>query len=112
MCCCSVFVLGSDLPKRIFPTVQGLIEAGQASLSVAGRVLGFSRQAYYKWRAQPQSKRECHDQRLNVAWVVDITEHWTGTGKVYVCAIKDLCSRRIVGWAVDGRMTSGLAVEA
>lgn len=53
-----------------------------------------------------------HAQRLNVAWVVDITEHWTGTGKVYVCVIKDLCSRRIVGWATGGRMTLRLAVEA
>lgn len=57
-------------------------------------------------------QRHFHARCPNVAWVVDITEHWTGSGKVYVCALKDLCSRRIVGWAVDGRMTSRLAVEA
>lgn len=42
-------------------------------------------------------QRHFHAEGLNVAWVVDITEHWTGTGKVYVCALKDVYSRRIVG---------------
>lgn len=29
----------------------------------------------------------------------DMTEHWSAGGKVYLCAIKDLCSKRIVGYA-------------
>ncbi len=37
----------------------------------------------------------------NVVWVTDITEHLTDQGKVYCCAIKDLFSNRIVGWAID-----------
>jgi len=45
-------------------------------------------------------------------WVTDITEHPTNTGKVFCCAIKDLFSNRIVGYAIDERMTSGLAVDA
>ena len=49
---------------------------------------------------------------LNQLWVSDITEHWTGEGKVYCCAIKDLCSNAIVGWAVDSRMKAGLVVAA
>lgn len=57
-------------------------------------------------------QRHFHAERPNVAWVVDIIEHWTGTGKVYVCALKDVYSRRIVGWATGGRMTSRLAVDA
>ena len=44
--------------------------------------------------------------------MTDITEHPTGEGKVYVCAIKDLCSNRIVGYSIDDRMTANLAVGA
>ena len=45
-------------------------------------------------------------------WVTDITEHPTGEGKLYCCAIKDLFSNRIVGYAIDERMTAQLAVAA
>ena len=45
-------------------------------------------------------------------WVTDITEHPTGEGKIYCCAIKDLFSNRIVGYAIDGRMTAQLTVSA
>jgi putative transposase len=40
------------------------------------------------------------------------TEHPTGEGKLYCCAIKDLFSNRIVGYAIDERMTAQLAVTA
>ena len=159
-------------------------------MSVAARVLGFSRQAFYKWLAQPLSRREreeaemlelirlihdddpefgyrfisdelhaqgvdvsekrvwricnkygvfsatCkkkggkkkgkpgpavaddliqrhfHAQAINKVWLVDITEHPTGEGKLYLCAFKDVCSRKIVGWAVGARMDSFLALRA
>ena len=45
-------------------------------------------------------------------WVTDITEHPTDQGKLYCCAIKDLFSNRIVGYALDERMTAQLAVTA
>jgi transposase InsO family protein len=48
----------------------------------------------------------------NEVWVSDITEHWTAEGKLYLCAIKDLCSNRIVGWAIDTRMKARLVVAA
>jgi transposase InsO family protein len=48
----------------------------------------------------------------NRVWVTDITEHPTSEGKVYCCAIKDLFSNRIVGYATDQRMTADLAVTA
>ena len=40
------------------------------------------------------------------------TEHPTAQGKPYCCAIKDLFSNRIVGYALDERMTAQLAVTA
>jgi transposase InsO family protein len=48
----------------------------------------------------------------NELWLGDITEHWTGEGKLYVCAIKDVYSNRIVGYSIDSRMKSRLAVAA
>jgi putative transposase len=48
----------------------------------------------------------------NQIWVADLTEHWTGEGKLYCCAIKDLFSNRIVGWAIDSRMKARLVVAA
>jgi transposase InsO family protein len=48
----------------------------------------------------------------NTKWLTDITEHPTDEGKVYCCAIKDLFSNRIVGYATGERMTADLAVAA
>jgi putative transposase len=45
-------------------------------------------------------------------WLTDISEHPTAEGKLYICAVKDVCSRRIVGYAIGPRMTSQLADAA
>src|SRR5690606_31849570 len=37
---------------------------------------------------------------------------WTSEGKLYLCAIKDVYSNRIVGYSIDSRMKSRLAVAA
>jgi putative transposase len=171
----------------IYPLVQELA-AEQIPVAVTCRVLGFSKQAFYKWQAAPVSQRDwddahlinaavdihhddpefgyrfiadeladqgitasrnrvnrlCTSQRLwsvhsrkrglsrkpgppvhddlvrreftaaepNQLWLTDITEHPTAEGKLYLCAIKDACSKRIVGYSMDQRMTSELAVNA
>lgn len=48
----------------------------------------------------------------NELWLTDITEHRTAEGKLYLCAIKDVHSGRIVGYSIDSRMKSRLAVQA
>ncbi|KUF07764.1 integrase [Leucobacter sp. G161] len=48
----------------------------------------------------------------NELWLSDITEHWTSEGKLYLCAVKDVWSNRIVGYSIDSQMTSALAVTA
>ncbi|MBQ0897977.1 IS3 family transposase [Micromonospora sp. U56] len=45
-------------------------------------------------------------------WLTDITEHPTAEGKLYLCAIKDVYSNRIVGYSIDTRMKAALAVSA
>lgn len=48
----------------------------------------------------------------NMLWLSDITEHRTGEGKLYLCAVKEVFSGRIVGYSIDSRMKSQLAVSA
>jgi putative transposase len=48
----------------------------------------------------------------NTLWLSDITEHSTREGKLYLCAIKDAFSNRIVGYCMDSRMKSRLAMTA
>lgn len=168
-------ITSSDSPVRV-------------SVKVASRVLGFSKQAYYKWLRKPVSDRDAYDLELlkvireiheddpefgyrfitdelrargyivgegrvnkicsragihscvhnrkrslnrsapasvddlirrkfktdapNQVWLTDITEHPTMQGKVYVCAIKDVFSNRIVGLAISDRMQARLATDA
>ena len=48
----------------------------------------------------------------NQLWLTDITEHKTAEGKLYLCAIKDVFGNKIVGYSIDSRMKSSLAVNA
>jgi transposase InsO family protein len=48
----------------------------------------------------------------NQLWLSDITEHPTDEGKLYICAIQDVWSKRIVGYSIDVRMQANLAVAA
>jgi transposase InsO family protein len=48
----------------------------------------------------------------NQLWLTDLTEHPTAEGKVYLCAVKDVFSGRIVGYSIDSRMKSRIAVAA
>jgi len=170
-----------------YPLVLDLAADG-IPVTVTCRVLGFSKQAFYKWKANPVTKADLeraylinaaldvhgddpefgyrfiadelvdkglevsrntvhslcrqtgivaavhcrrgsgkkagppvhddHVQRVftasgpNQVWLTDITEHWTSEGKLYMCAVKDVFSNRIVGYAIDSRMKSSLAVAA
>jgi putative transposase len=171
-----------------YPLVLDLAGDG-IPVTVTCRVLGFSTQGFYKWRANPVSSRDwddallinaiidihaddpefgyrfiadeleaaghlasenrvhrlcalqqiassiltkrrgsgkrpgppVHDDHVNRVfhaaapdeiWLTDISEHPTAEGKLYICAVKDVCSRKIVGYAIGPRMTSQLADAA
>ena len=175
----------------IYPLVKEMAAVGarvRVPVAVACRILGFSKQGYYKWLKQPVSAREAEEQELisvlhqlhnddpeggyrvladdlaelgyelserrvwrlcrvagiqsvfttrktrykkagapvhddlvnrqfsadgpNELWLTDITEHRTREGKVYLCAIKDVFSNRIVGYSIDSRMKARIAVNA
>lgn len=170
-----------------YPLVTDLAADG-VPVAVTCRVLGFSKQGYYRWKANPVTDRDwadahlvnaalkihaddpafgyrfiadelpgkgftagenrvqrlCRDHRIwsvfsrkrglnrkpgppvhddrvqrdftattpNQLWLTDITEHPTAEGKLYLCAMKDVYSGRIVGYSMDSRMKSRLAVAA
>jgi putative transposase len=48
----------------------------------------------------------------NQVWASDITYVWTSEGWLYVAAILDIWSRKIVGWAISSRQTKELALRA
>ena len=170
-----------------YPLVLDLAADG-IPVAVTCRVLGFSKQAFYAWKADPVSQRDwddahlinaardihhddptfghrfiadelpaygitagvnrvsrlCSQERIwsvhakkrglnrkagppvhddlvgrdftapapNRLWLTDITEHPTGEDKLYLCAIKDVWSGRIVGYSIASRMKASLAVAA
>ncbi len=48
----------------------------------------------------------------NAAWVTDVTYVWTHEGWLYLAAILDLFSRRVVGWAASANNDRALAMSA
>jgi len=49
---------------------------------------------------------------LNRVWTSDITYLGTGEGWLYLCAVRDGCSRRVIGWAIDEHMHTDLVQAA
>jgi len=45
-------------------------------------------------------------------WVMDVTEHPTGDGKVYLAAVIDAWSRRVVGWSIADHIRAELVADA
>jgi putative transposase len=56
--------------------------------------------------------RQFEVQRANAVWCADITYLWTMQGWLYLAAIIDLYSRKVVGWAMSNRMKSSLVEQA
>jgi putative transposase len=56
--------------------------------------------------------RQFEAQAPNQKWAADFTYIWTAEGWLYVAAVLDLYSRRIVGWSMSATMTAELATDA
>jgi putative transposase len=48
----------------------------------------------------------------NRKWIADFTYIWTAEGWLYVAAVLDLFSRRVVGWSMSASMTAQLVSDA
>ena len=53
-----------------------------------------------------------HAKGPDQVWLSDITYLWTREGWLYVCAVLDLFTRKIVGWAMAEHMTRELVLNA
>jgi transposase InsO family protein len=62
--------------------------------------------------APNELKRNFTTSAPNKVWVSDITYIWTREGWIYLAAVLDLYSRRVVGWSMDSCMDRSLALDA
>jgi len=82
---------------RARPRRRGLPkDAGQPSSTPATNVLD----------------RQFSAERPNQKWIADFTYIWTAEGWLYVAAVIDLFSRRVVGWSMKAEMTAQLVADA
>jgi putative transposase len=56
--------------------------------------------------------RQFHAAVPNRKWIADFTYIWTAEGWLYVAAVIDLFSRRVVGWSMSASMTAQLVTDA
>lgn len=75
----------------------------------------------FRYRPHTQAKHHVIDNLLrrdfqaaapNLKWVTDITYIRVGRQWLYLAAVLDLYSRKIVGWALDSHMRESLVLEA
>ena len=57
-------------------------------------------------------KRQFNVAEPDQLWVMDVTEHPTAEGKVYLAVVLDAWSRRVVGWSIADHIRSELVVDA
>jgi transposase InsO family protein len=60
----------------------------------------------------PNRLRGLSVQRPNQVWVTDATGVLTGQGWLYLVAVLDVCTRRIVGWAMSAILDAPLVIAA
>jgi len=56
--------------------------------------------------------RDFQANRPNQKWLADFTYIWTAEGWLYVAAVLDLFSRRIVGWSMKAERDASLVMDA
>ena len=76
------------------------------ALPIAPNLLG------QDFSCDPSATSTSHAKAPDQVWLSDITYLWTREGWLYVCAVLDLFTRRIVGWAMAEHMTRQLVLDA
>ncbi|MFN8704929.1 MAG: IS3 family transposase [Burkholderiales bacterium] len=76
------------------------------SLPIAPNLLG------QNFSCDPRAESTSHAKAPDQVWLSDITYLWTREGWLYVCAVLDLYTRKIVGWAMAAHMTRELVLDA
>ena len=60
----------------------------------------------------PNLLKDVVETGLNQVWVADLTYIHIGTGFIYLAAILDRFSRRVIGWAISERLDRGISLAA
>ena len=109
---------------RIHPALKVRGEAcSQSRVERLMRKHGVRAKTKKKFKATTDSKhklpvaenildRKFNPETSNQAWGSDITYIWTREGWLYLAVVMDLYSRKIVGWAMESRMTRKLVLKA
>lgn len=63
-------------------------------------------------RSENILNREFNREKPNEVWTSDITYISTEEGWLYLAAVLDICSRRVIGWQLDKRINSNLVEKA
>ncbi len=74
-------------------------------------LVGYRKPRYYSGTPNTLN-REFNSVRPNQSWVSDITYIRMHEGWLYLAALMDLFSRRIVGWFMQSRITKALVLDA
>jgi putative transposase len=86
-----------------------------AKLMRAGNIVGISPRRFTPVTTLPGPdlvNRRFDRGRLNAVWISDITYLDTDEGWLYLCAVRDGCSRRVLGWAVEDHVRTDLVESA
>jgi transposase InsO family protein len=89
-----------------------LVRPGEGEVDTHRRATWRSRSGSVEVVAANVLQRDFTVSRPNQKWVGDITYVCTQEGWLYLAVLVDLYSRRIVGWALGGRVTTALAPTA
>jgi putative transposase len=93
--------------------VARLMRAAQLQARVKRRRLpGDGSQRLEHNVAENRLQREFETDEPNKKWVADFTYVWTAEGWLYVAAVMDLYSRRIVGWSMSDTMHAKMVTDA
>lgn len=94
-------------------TVAKVMKQQQIQARTARRFRPMTTDLNHDWKAADNLlDRDFSTPLPNTRWCCDITYVPTDEGVLYLAAVIDLCSRRIVGWSMQPHMRSGLCVDA
>jgi putative transposase len=109
---------------RVHAELQALgIAVSRKRVARLMRTLGLESPRKKRFKATTDSKhdmpvadnvldRQFEVEAPDLAWVTDITYVWTDEGWLYLAAILDLFSRRVVGFAMSDRIDRALVLQA
>lgn len=105
------------------PRLSRRLRTGRRQVAKSLRRQGLRAKAARKYKATTNSnhglpvaenllQQNFHAERPNQTWVGDITYIDTDEGWLYLAAVVDLYSRKVVGWSMSQRMTATLVCDA